>query len=88
MTALLPALHPWHVPVLRLVVQRPGISTSEIGRALYGKRDTDTDVARHELQELRRMRLVASDGAGWSPALFAAETLRQAESKPRRRKPQ
>lgn len=90
MTALLPALHPWHVPVLRLVVQRPGISAGEIGRALYGRlgtRGRGGEVARYELKELRRMRLVATDGAGWSPALFAAEALRLAEAKPRPGRP-
>jgi hypothetical protein len=76
----IPALRRWHVPVLRLVTERPGITAAEIAKELPGPTPEwqRTLVAAKELTELSRKHLVQHDGQTprhWSPALFANVAL-------------
>ena len=85
----IPPLRRWHVPVLRLVIERPGITAAEVGRLFrhsVGERAAREWVATHELLELKRMGLVERDacpGGRWSPALFADMALEQAKPEQR-----
>ena len=76
----IPPLRRWHVRVLRLVTERPGITAAEIGKHLslplpeYKR----TLIAAAELTELSRKHLVQHDGQTprhWSPTLFANVAL-------------
>jgi hypothetical protein len=88
MTGQIPTLRRWHVPVLRAVVARPGITAAEVGRMYWRTSKSAMRrewIAVHELLELQAMGLVQRDaipGGRWSPALFAGEALAAAESRP------
>ena len=78
----IPPLRRWHVPVLRLVTERPGITAAEIGKrlSLPMAEWQRTLVAAAELRELSRKHLVQHDGQHprhWSPALFAGVVLEE-----------
>lgn len=84
----IPPLRRWHVPVLRLVAERPGITAAEIGKRLPGPTPEwkRTLAAATELRELSRKHLVQHDGQHprhWSPALFADMALEQAKPEQR-----
>jgi hypothetical protein len=82
---VLPRLARGHVPVLRAVLAAPGITAPELGERLYQAASASRRgfIARLELDALSRLRLVEHDAGHprrWSPALFAAEALRLAET--------
>lgn len=81
-----PLLYPWQRRILALVVERPGISTAEVGRCYYpaGPACAQPQVALHELLVLERGNLVQRHRGRWSPSLLAAEMLRFAAARARR----